>query len=167
MKNQMESTDRVFKMIDRQTWDDVERIFKILASIAAISGIFFAIQQVRLSTDNALRQTTLETLKPTQEEASLSAFQRLQLAKDVHKPLDETYTAGLITDKTLILTQYDSLAIHYFYGTIDKCLVKTHVRDALDEFVAIQEYMEIPEKLYDRVVRMRTHLDSISCPDTK
>lgn len=163
----MKSTDRVFKMIDRQSFDDVERIFKIVASIATIVGIIFAGMQFRLSTNNAIRQTTLEILKPIQEEAFLFAFQRLQIAKDAHKPLDETYTERFITDKTMILTLYDSLAIHYFYGTIDKCFVKAHVRDALDEFVAIQEYMEIPEKLYDRVVRMRTHLDLISCPDSK
>ena len=161
----MESDKPAFGIVVRQHFDDVERLFKIFASIAAIVGIFFAAQQIRLSTDNARRQTTLELLKQTQDEIFLTAFQRLQVAKDAHKPLVETYTERFITDKNLVLTRYDSIAIHYDYGTTDKCLVKTHVRGALDQFVAIQEYLEVPSAAYERVSKMRVSLDALSCPN--
>lgn len=161
----MESQKPAFCIVRRQHFDDAERLFKIFASIAAIIGIFFAAQQIRISTDNARRQTTLELLKQTQDETFLIAFQRLQVAKDTHKPLDETYTERFLTDKNLIITRYDSIAIHYEYGTIDKCLVKSHVRGALDQFVAIQEYLEVPATAYERVSKMRISLDALSCPN--
>ena len=81
----MESDKPAFGIVVRQHFDDVERLFKIFASIAAIVGIFFAAQQIQISTDNARRQTTLELLKQTQDEIFLTAFQRLQVAKDAHK----------------------------------------------------------------------------------
>lgn len=159
----METQKPVFGSVFGKHLDVVERLSRIFASIAAIIGIFFAGQQIKISTDNARRQTTLEVLKQTQDETFLIAFQRLQIVKDTHQPLDETYTERFITDKNLVITKYDSIAIHYEYGTIDKCLVKEHVRGALDQFVAIQEYLEVPATAYERVSRMRINLDALSC----
>lgn len=160
----MNSNPLVFGLITRQKFDDAERLLKLIASIAAVIALFFAAQQVRLSTENARRQTTLDILKPTHEEGFLLAFQRLLIAQETRAPLEKVYTERLATDRNMLLTVYDSIAIHYQYGTIDKCIVKTHIYDALEAFKAIQEYLETPPGNYQRVSKMRASLENISCP---
>jgi hypothetical protein len=160
----MEPRRTVFGVDCRQHFDDAERLFKMIASIAAIVGIFFAAEQIKIATDNARRQTTLELFRGIQDEMFILAFQRLNIAKEAHTPLGETYTERFLSDKNLVLSRYNSIAINYDYGTVDKCLVKTQVRVALGQLIQSMEYLEVPATAYDRVTKMRINLDALLCP---
>lgn len=117
----MASTSHIACVVNHPRFADIQKLVTLIASIAAVAGIFFAALQVKISTDNNRRETTLNILKPTREEAVLLAFQRLGFAKDTKKPLEDTLTERATIERDLILNTYDSVAIYYKFGTIEKC----------------------------------------------
>jgi hypothetical protein len=141
----------------------VERLLKSLACVATVVGIIFAGMQLKTSTEIDRRQTTLNILKPTREEAVLSALQRMRVATEFNKPLEEILTERVTIDRNLILNTYDSVAIHYQFDNLEKCVVKAHVREALDLVIETLIYLNVPDNSSTRITQLRVDLDALKC----
>lgn len=162
----MDTYDRAFGILNRRTFDDVERIFKIVASVAAVAGLFFAGQQLSLATENSKRQTTLEILRPTHDAPFVAAFRRLQVARAMGKPFSELITEQLSIDSDLLLNTYDIIAVHYKFDTIDRCLTKTYIFDAVNVALPTFEFTQVPPPVYERILQLRNQLKSLNCDHT-
>ena len=153
----------ISRLINHPTFGNLQKLVTLLASLAVVVGIFFAAIQVRISTEIDRRQTTLNILTPTRDEAVLLALQRLQIAKELNKPFEEILTERVVLDRNLILNTYDSVAIYYQFGTMEKCIVKAHVREALDLVIDVLEYSNVPANACARITRLRTDLNALKC----
>jgi hypothetical protein len=142
--------------------DGLASLIALLANVAVISGIIFAAMQLHVSIEVDRRQTTMNILKPTREEPVLAAIRRTLVMKRV-KSLEDTNTERLTADRDLLWNTYDSVAIHYQAGTIDKCLARAHVREALEHVIRLLEYFQETPKSYARIVQMRADMDGLTC----
>ena len=160
----MDPDPKVFGLFDRDKFEDIEKAFKIIASLAAVIGIIVGVVKISFDTTNTKRQTTLDVLKAIQSEKFIDAFRRLQVAMDAHSPQESLLTEQLLGDRDILLNTYFSVAINYQNETVDGCLVKSYTSDALPTVLSIFEYLQLPPKAYEKISTLRISLETLKCP---
>ena len=160
----MENWNRLVRFLRGPTFRAAQTLLAVLASSAAVVGIFYGAKSISISTENDRRQTTLGVLKPTREEAVLIALYRLQDAQYSGKPVEEINTERLAIARDLLINTYDSIAIHYQLQTVERCIVKVHVQQALDPVISTLEYFKTPSSSIERIVWLRAELQKLGCP---
>ena len=151
------------RWMDRPTVRAVHTLLALFASIGTVIGIFYGARTIQLSTENDRRQTTLSVLKPTREGPILESLHRLRGAVLEKKPVEEVDTERLALARDLLINTYDSIAIHYDFDVVDRCVVKAHVGPALDPVISSLKYFGTPESAYSRLVQLRKKLDDLLC----
>ena len=129
-------------------------------------GVIFGGIQYWKSVEIDRRQTSIEILKPTRQKEVLASLRRLQVARK--QDPDSMYaTAELIADADLVLNTYDSVAIHYVYDAVDKCLVKDHIYTILPEVIDSLRALGYLNDPVRRVKDLKDRLDRLDgrrCP---
>lgn len=142
------------------------RWVQVLANVATILGIIFAVVQLRVAIEVDRRQTTANVLRTTRDVGLLQAIRRLEQVKSTGRPAAESWTEQMISDRDFVLNTYDSLAIYLNADTLDACLVKAHTLQALDLIVDLLQYLDEPPSNYSRISYLRTSLTQIECRTT-
>jgi hypothetical protein len=133
----------------------------MVANLAIIIGIIVAIVQYLKAVEIDRRQTSIAILKPTREVPVIQSLRRLIVA--LHEHSQSELTPKLIEDADLVLNVYDSVAIYYFFGAVNKCLVKEHVHAILPDVVEVIRARGYPDSSLRRVSALKADLDKLSC----
>lgn len=163
----MESQSSFVRWMNNPTVHAVRDLLGLLASIGAVIAIFYGAKNIQLSTENDRRQTTLNVLKPTREAPVLESLHRLRGAALEARPVEEIDTERLALARDILINTYDSVSIHFDFGVVDRCVVKAHVRPALDPVITSLEYFRTAQSSYASIIDLRKKLDELVCHPPK
>src|SRR5205823_464076 len=122
----------------RSWFGAMERFVSILASLAIVAGIFFAIYQIRLSNAIERRRVAVEAIRQTRSAEFIKSFRQLKAANQTGR-IDEKDKDALIDSLNYVMNIYDDIAVIYINDIADKCIVKDSVYSGANEMSAISD----------------------------
>jgi hypothetical protein len=104
----------------------IERKVSILASLAIVAGVFFAISQIRLSSAIEKRRVAVEAVRQIRSAEFIKAFRRLKTVYQTRQ-VDEKDKDSVIDSLNHVMNVYDDIAVVYINDIADKCIIKDGV----------------------------------------
>ena len=120
----------------------IAQIIQILANLAVVLGIIFAIVQLHQTNRIESIRLAVEATDPTLTPEFLESYGKLKDAHD--RDSDMLNTDSLRDDLSFVLTVYDNIAILYIHNLADREIIEARVYDAMSGLVPILEAKKWP-----------------------
>ena len=136
-----------------------EKVVAVLANVAVLSGVLFALDAVRRASHDEQRRTAIEAITPTRSPEFLQAYARLKATVQTGSALD----ASTVNDLNLVANTYDNIAVLLQNDLADTCVVKHTVHQSLQEVLAILNRLPYPADYRRNIDAAAALLAKTSC----
>jgi hypothetical protein len=136
------------------TYTFLAKTFSLLANIAVVAGIWFAVSQIRQTEKIEKRRVAIEAVNQARSAEFLKAYRQLKSAcrEDISR-VEKSEKATLVDSLNHTMNVYDHLARMYLSDVADKCVIIDGV------FLGIQEMPSICKCTDSCPLEFRTKLD--------
>lgn len=140
----------------------VERFFALLANLAVIGGVWFAVNQLRQADVLEQRRVAIEAVGQTRTPEFLSAYRRL---KDAHasQQVKAEDREKLVDSLNQVMSVYDQIAILYVHNVADKCIIKAGIHRGASEMAPIASSFTYPDKYWDNFNSLLLLMERENC----
>lgn len=136
MQSQNEKTGKKYEM--------AAQFIQILANIAVILGIIFAVVQIHQTKQIESVQLAVDATSPTRTTEFLESYRKLMDAYNIDH--DMMNTDSLRGDLNLVVNVYDNIAILYLHNLADREILEARVYDGMAKLVPVLETKKWPTK---------------------
>lgn len=130
---------------DKLWFRTIERTLSVLASLAVVAGIWFAIYQVNLSNTIEKRRVAVEAIGQTRSAEFLKDYRNVKTAYQT-KQIESKEKVALVDSLNHVMNVYDHIAILYISNIADKCIIKNSIYSGAKEMSAICDSMSYPSE---------------------
>ena len=135
-------------------------ILSILASIAMIIGIFYAVLEYHHKKTNDKLLFTIEAINQTKTDKFINSYKRLKISYHSQKIDDiNQYT----DDLNYVLNIYDNIAILCIHDLTENCMVKEAVYADLEFFIEIMKSCKVPPDTQKSIIQLYALLTKQTC----
>jgi hypothetical protein len=127
---------------DKNKYEVVAQFIQILANLAVVFGIIFAIVQLVQTNHIESVRLAVEATDPTRTREFLESYGKLLDAYD--RDSEMLNTDSLQDDLSFVMTVYDNIAILYLHNLADKEIIKARVYDAMSRLAPILDAKKWP-----------------------
>lgn len=114
----------------------------ILANVAVILGIIFAVVQIHQTKQIESVQLAVDATTPTRTTDFLESYRKLMDAYNIDH--DMVNTDSLRGDLNLVMNVYDNIAILYLHNLADREIIEARVHDGMAKLVPVLEAKKWP-----------------------
>jgi len=132
-------------------YDTGAQIVQMLANVAIVLGIVFAIAQLLQTRHIESIRLAVDATSPAGTREFLASYGKLVDA--YHEDRDMLNTDSLRDDVSFVLTVYDNIAILYLHNLADRNIVEARVHDGMSQLIPILDAKKWP-------IEARSNLDA-------
>lgn len=146
--------------LNKSWFKKIEKLISILANVAVICGIIFALVQITQANKSEKRRISIDAVSQTRSNDFLKAYARLKTAYTSQEVKDHT---SLIDDLNFVINVYDNIAILYINDLADKSIIKANIYPTAKELSSILDAMSYPKEYKKNIETLLVLMEKESC----
>lgn len=120
----------------------VQYITTIIANLAVLIGIIFALIQIVQSKHIERTRIAIEAVNKVRSNDFLKAYKRLKIAYSKNTEEDP----AIIDDLNYVMNIYDNIAVLYIFNIADRNIIKNSIYPATEEIAAMSNFFSYPRE---------------------